>query len=374
MLKKIFKYLLVLVLLLVIFPKNLFAQTDALNSQTEYLYGKVTSILEEGTIDISGQSQDYQKLNILVTKGSLKGETIEYDNGTIPTSSVVMYKVGDLVNLSYYKDEDGNQNFQITDYVRVNGIITLTILFVVVAVFIGSKKGFYSLVGMVISFIVIFAFVLPQIKTGNDPVITAILGCIFIIPITFYLAHGFNRKTTVAILGTIIALIITALLSSWAVNITHLTGLSTEEAAFLGTTEFNLKGILLAGIIIGTLGVLDDVTISQAAVVYELKDIKQDMKPFELFKRAMRVGKDHIASMVNTLVLAYTGASLPLLLLFLENPRSYEDILNMEPVATEIVRTLVGSIGLVLAVPLTTVIAAWMKDKNENSVKTNFPL
>jgi len=213
---------------------------------------------------------------------------------------------------------------------------------------------------MAISFLIIFSFILPQIVSGANPVEIAILGSLVIIPVSFFLSHGFNRKTFVAIVGTLIALVITGILSNIFVDTAHLTGFASEEAGFLQVIKqgtINMKGLLLAGIIIGVLGVLDDITISQSSIVFQLKETNSRLTMDELYKRAMDVGQDHISSMVNTLILVYTGAALPLLLLFINNPHPFSEIINYEIIADEIVRTLVGSIGLVLSVPITTFVA-----------------
>jgi len=249
----------------------------------------------------------------------------------------------------------------VTDFSRTRPLILLTIIFLVVTLTITRFWGLKSFIGMIFSFYLIFKMLLPQIMAGQDPVLVTIVTSLFIIPATFYLSHGINKKTNSAILGTIIALIITGLLATFFVNLAHLSGLASEEAgflfAFMGET-INIRGLLLAGIILGTLGVLDDVTISQAAIVTELKDSNPKLTFSDLYTRAMRVGHDHISSMVNTLVLVYTGASLPLLLLFLDTSQPLNVVLSSPIIAEEIVRTLVGSIGLVLAVPLTTIITA----------------
>jgi uncharacterized membrane protein len=214
---------------------------------------------------------------------------------------------------------------------------------------------------MGISFLVIFIFILPKISAGANPVGIAILGALMIIPPTFFLSHGLNKKTLVAMGGTLIALIITGILANIFVEAAKLTGFASEEAGFLQVAKggaINMKGLLLAGIIIGLLGVLDDVTVSQAAIVFQLKEANDRLKFNQLYQRAMRVGQDHIASMINTLILVYAGASLPLLLLFLDNPHPFSEVVNYEIIADEVVRTLVGSIGLILAVPLTTLIAS----------------
>src|SRR3990167_9390460 len=216
---------------------------------------------------------------------------------------------------------------------------------------------------MGLSFFVIFTFVLPQILSGKDPIFIAITASLFIIPISFYLSHGLNRKTTAAVIGTIIALVVTGILANVFVDAARLTGFASEEAAFLQQAKpdlINIRGLLLAGIIIGVLGILDDITVSQAAIVSQLKSTSTKIPFWELLNRSMDIGRDHIASMVNTLVLVYTGAAMPLLLLFSNNPQPFSELINYEIIAEEIVRTLVASIGLVLAVPITTLLAAFI--------------
>jgi uncharacterized membrane protein len=220
---------------------------------------------------------------------------------------------------------------------------------------------------MAVSFLVVFKLILPQILAGANPITTTIIGAAVIVPITFFLSHGLNKKTATAIGGTFFALVITGGLAHFFVQKAKLTGFASEEAAFLQVARqgaVNIKGLLLAGIIISALGILDDVTISQAAIVWQLKKAKKKIKFNQLYQQAMAVGKDHIASMVNTLVLVYTGAALPLLLLFVNSPQPFQEVVNYEIIAEEIVKTLVASIGLVSAVPITTLLAVWVARKS----------
>ncbi len=268
--------------------------------------------------------------------------------------------------MSYGKDFEGNDFFYITDYIRRGSLFWLFAVFVVLVALVAKWRGLTSLLGMTISFFIIFSFILPRISAGSDPIQTTIIGSFFIIPITFYFSHGFNKKTTVAVIGTVIALIITGILAGFFVESAKLTGFASEEAGFLQVIKqgsINIKGLLLAGIIIGVLGVLDDITVSQSAIVLQLKKANPKLKFEELYKRAMDVGQDHIASMVNTLILVYTGAALPLLLLFIDNPRPFSEVINYEIIADDIVRMLVGSIGLILAVPITTFIASLVAEE-----------
>jgi uncharacterized membrane protein len=307
-----------------------------------------------------------QKLELLVTKGSLAGETLTIETGDLGVPNAPTYQVGDQVMVSFTQDNAGGKLFYISDYVRRDALIGLLVIFLVLTLIIARKRGVFSVLGMVISFAVIFMFVLPRILSGDNPVLIAILGSMVVLPATFFLSHGVNKKTLVAISGTLIALVITGLLAITFVQAAKLTGFSTEEAGFLSFESdqaINMQGLLLAGIIIGVLGVLDDITVSQSAIVFELKSANPKLGIGELYRRAMGVGQDHIASMVNTLVLVYTGASLPLLLLFVNNPRPISEIFNYELIADEVVRTLVGSIGLILAVPITTLIATLVANK-----------
>lgn len=353
------------------------AQAEALNPELlteEMLEAKVIQIFDETKSLLPGSEQYVlsQKLELLVTKGSLAGETLTIETGDLGVPNAPTYQVGDQVMVSFTQDNSGGKLFYISDYVRRDALIGLLVIFLVLTLIIARKRGVFSVLGMVISFAVIFMFVLPRILAGDNPVLIAILGSMVVLPATFFLSHGVNKKTLVAISGTLIALVITGLLAITFVQAAKLTGFSTEEAGFLSFESdqaINMQGLLLAGIIIGVLGVLDDITVSQSAIVFELKSTNPKLGVGELYRRAMGVGQDHIASMVNTLVLVYTGASLPLLLLFVNNPRPISEIFNYELIADEVVRTLVGSIGLILAVPITTIIAAFVANKVGESMK-----
>lgn len=364
--KKYLFGILSLVLFVAPFVSPVFAQDEIKPEET--LEGRVTQILEEKQITPEREqvSQLYQKLEILITKGSLKDKKITVESGNLPMTNLPKYKVGDELVINYGKDFEGNDSFYITDYVRRSALLLLFVIFVIVAVAIGRWQGMASLLGMGISFLVIFKFILPKIYAGGDPVQIAILGSLVIIPATFFLSHGVNKKTGIAVAGTLISLIVTGILAKTFVEASKLTGFASEEAGFLQAYKpglVDIKGLLLAGIIIGVLGVLDDITISQSAIVNQLKLADSKLKAGELYKKAMTVGKDHIASMVNTLILVYTGAALPLLLIFIDNPHPFSEVINYEIVADEIVRTLVGSIGLILAVPITTIIASLSFEK-----------
>lgn len=320
---------------------------------TDSFTGVITQIIKN--------DDKYQLLEVAITKGERKNELIYVENGGYDIADYQEYKINDKLLISYSRDLDNNDVYHIADYLRQNTLFTLFIIFIVVSIVITGTWGVSSLIGMGFSFLIIFKILLPLIIKGYNPVLVAVGSSILIIPVNFYLSHGFNKKTHVAIIGTIISLIITGFLAAFFISQSRLTGFSSEEAGFLffEKTEINMVGIILAGIIVGTLGVLDDVTVSQSAIVFQLKSLNNKLKFKELYFRAMRIGKDHISSMINTLVLVYAGASMPLLLLFINNPRPISEVINYELIAEEIIRTLIGSIGLILAIPITTLIAVY---------------
>ena len=328
---------------------------SAQESQTpETFGGKITEILEE--------RENYQKIRIRLDTG----KEITTENNPETTGKNINYKESDKVFLQKYSAENQEEEYVITDYNRTGYLFGLFILFAFMAIAIGKRRGLLSLVAMLISFLTIFKFTLPQILIGRSPFLITGLSCLFIIPVTFYLSHGFNKKTHVSVVSTLLTLIITIIVTAISISAAKLTGYSSDEAMFLQIANgtINMRGILLAGIIIGFLGVLDDVTVSQANIVFELKRASANLGTFELYKKAMKIGQDHIASMINTLILVYAGASTPLLLLFIGNPQPFAHIINVELIADEVVRTLLGSIGLILAVPLTTFLASLVADSD----------
>ncbi len=319
---------------------------------------------------VSAQSKQsfYDAIIIDVKKNEV---TVKFEEGPLKDKSVqvqtnsenqknIEYRKGDSVVMTYEKNNKGASNVFIADFKRKNQLLVLLLLFLVVVFGIARFRGLLSLIGMMISFTMITRLIIPNILLGNDPVIVTLLASLFIIPITFFITHGVNKKTTIGIAATFLSLVLTGILATLFVNFAKLTGFAAEEAVYIQNIQgvsLNIKNILLAGIIIGAMGVLDDVTISQTSIVQKLREANKDFSFKELYKHAMDIGHDHIASLVNTLALVYAGASLPLFLLFFNANVSYSQVVNQEVVATEIVRTLVSSIGIIAAVPITTLIA-----------------
>ena len=262
-----------------------------------------------------------------------------------------------LVNRSSVQGED---TYSIVDYDRESSLWVFTVAFALLVVAVARWQGVWSLAGMAASLVVILRFIIPGIVAGHDPVIISILGAMVIMASSLFLSHGINRKTGTALVGTTLSLALTAGLAILAVDVARLSGLADEQSAVLNILTsggINPEGLLLAGIIIGALGVLDDVTVAQASAVQELKAANPLLQGRDLFRRAMNVGRDHIASTVNTLFLAYAGAALPLLILLSLQTEPTRILVSREFLATEVFRTIVGSIGIVASVPVTTALA-----------------
>lgn len=250
--------------------------------------------------------------------------------------------------------------YSFSDFQRTTPLVWLIVAFVVVVVAFGRWQGIRALAGLAASGLVLVAFVVPALLRSEPAVLVALTATTVIGFVALYLAHGVTRATTVALAGTLISLAATTLLAVIMVAATRMTGLVDQNARTLRVTAdaLDLRGLLVAGIVVGALGVLDDVTVSQVSTVGALRRADPTMSSVALYRQAIRVGRDHVASTVNTLVLAYAGASLPLLLFFAQGNQPVGRLVTSELISVEIVRMLVGSIGLVLSVPITTALAA----------------
>lgn len=261
----------------------------------------------------------------------------------------------------------GQRTFILSDVVRRPVLSWLLGLFIVILFVVGGWSSVRSLLGMIVSFCILFFFIFPRILAGDSPLLISLIGSIVIMALTFAISHGWNAKMWSALAGTCLSLLITALLavafSVWG----QLWGLADESNAYLlGIfTHIDTRGLLLAGIIVGTLGSLNDVTISQSSAVFELKNANNRLTGKDLYQSSLRIGRDHIAGAINTLVLAYAGVSFSLLLLLMTNTNneSWSILINRESFATEIVRTLVGSIGLLTAIPFTNFFASYFASR-----------
>ncbi|MEM9466203.1 MAG: YibE/F family protein [Actinomycetota bacterium] len=272
-------------------------------------------------------------------------------------TSIPSMSPGEDVILGY---EPTTNAYFFADLDRRTPLMWLAIVFAVFVVGFGRSRGVLALSSMTFTVVALVGFVAPSVLDGNDPLLVAVVGASAIAFVSLYVTHGFSPTTTVALAGTLGALALTLALAWVFFELTRITGLGTEEALILPfiTTDIDLAALLLGGAVIGALGALDDITITQVASVAEIHDRRPDLSRSELFASGIRIGQEHIASTVNTLLLAYVGASMPLLLLFSTSDQSLDTVANSEVIAVEIVRTLCGSMGLVAAVPITTAMAA----------------
>jgi uncharacterized membrane protein len=268
-------------------------------------------------------------------------------------------EAGDAVVLAFDPAAQQEFRYRFVDRQRTGVILWLAVFFALAVVALGRLRGLAALAGLAASLLVLIRFILPAILDGRNPVLVAVVGASAIAFVALYMAHGFSTMTTVALLGTVASLALTAVLAQIFVGLAELSGFASEEATVvqIGAARIDLAGILLGGVVIGALGAIDDMTVTQASAVWELRSANPGMRRGPLLRSGLRIGRDHVASTVNTLALAYAGASMPILLLFVLSRQSLGTIVNGEVIATELVRTLVGSIGLVAAVPLTTWLA-----------------
>ena len=341
-------------------PANL--PTPALSTYgSDTVRGQVTAIIEDGEIDLGGVVQRYQIAQVKLLEGEYQDLVMEMDYGKRQLLSNAVYlDAGDKVIVTLGSRPDGVLTIYFVDFVRVSPLLWLTAIFAVSIVLISRWKGIRSLLSMMFSLYVIIGFIIPRILSGGDPLQASIIGSVILLGVTLYLTYGWNLKTHAAVISMVFVLLITGTLAGIFVAFTRLTGSGDESTLFLLqmlNTQINLRGLLLGGMIIGALGVLDDLVTTQASAVFELHHANPSLNFQQLYRSAMRIGQDHVAATVNTLVLAYAGASLPMLLLFTLGQGDLGYLVNFEFVAEEIVRTLVGSLGLVSAVPLTTMIA-----------------
>ena len=292
---------------------------------------------------------------VRVTEGSDQGQRIEVPLPNGPGAPEVTE--GDEVTLIQTATPDGDV-YAIVDHQRGTGLWVLAAAFTLALVAFGRWRGLAALAGLAVTFALLVLFVVPAILAGEPPLLVAIVGSSAIMLTVLYLTHGFGMSTTVAVLGTLLSLTLTGLLSALAVGALHLTGVTDDLSASVGMSHgVNTEGLLLAGIVIGSLGVLDDVTVTQSATVTELARANPAYTFAQLYRAGSRVGRSHIASVVNTIILAYAGSSLPLLILIVANNDSL-GIVTEQVIAQEIVRSVVATLGLIAAVPLTTGLAA----------------
>jgi uncharacterized membrane protein len=324
----------------------------------EVVRGNVLEVVAEEERAIMGTDATtvVQSLRVQLLSGEKAGEVVRFDNDLIPVAEGESVFIDRLVSI------DGSEYYQLKDIERRPALLMLTAVFILLVLLFAGWRGGRALLSLVLSVVVIVGVLAPALLAGYSPALTSLALATVILAGTLFITHGVHVRSVIAFAGTTLAVAVTCLVASWSVAVMRFTGFAADSAVFLnfstgGTLDF--PGLLLGSIIIGLLGVLDDVSITQAAVVAELKAANPTFGLRDLYVRALRVGQAHVGSLVNTLALAYVGTALPLLLLFTRANSDWGLTLNQEVVAVELVRIMVGSIGLILAVPFTTLLSAW---------------
>ena len=352
--------------LVVLWPGEPPQQIEGDLGRPERTGATVVAVERTDCAEIPGQeSARCAEVTARLDEGTDEGREISFE--TAETDQARQIAEGDEIYVGRSLNDPNEDRYFFLDYQRNLPLLGLGILFAFVVVALSGLRGIAALVGLALSLVVLIAFVLPAILEGQSPIAVAAVGSASIMFAALYMAHGINVRTTTAILGTLVSLLLTCLLAAFFLDLVSFTGFGSEEAVFLqvSASQVNIQGLIFAGVIIGTLGVLDDVTVTQASAVWEIHYANPSYSARQLYRSALRIGRDHIASTVNTLVLAYAGASLPLLILFTLADLPLTQTLTSEVVGQEIVRTLVGSIGLVASVPITTGLAALVVSRDE---------
>lgn len=294
----------------------------------------------------------------------------EKDQNAIFESDFPNVKVGQKVYINHNSNL-GRDVYTITSIDRVNSILFFLLLFILAIIIFGGWQGVRSILSLALSFVAIIYILMPIILKGYNPILSSFLIASAILFFAIFFTHGFNRESSVAYTGTMISVLLTSFLAMVAVKITNLSGFTGDESTYLNINTggtLNFSGLLLAGMIVGVLGVLDDIAITQASVVTELYNTDRKLTRRQVYIKALRVGKEHVSALVNTLIFAYVGTSLPLLLLIKTFNYDIQTILNLEGISTEIIRAIVGSIGLIMTVPIVTLLAVFYL-KNYESKK-----
>lgn len=361
------KYLFLILMLVCGFLAPAFAQEESQKPVLPSVVGQVLSIVTFGDIKSSptGElNQVKQSVEVKVLTGSHKGEKTFIDNMLMGNPAYdIKLKKGDRVILHVEQNDDGGANFFIADKERVNVLYVLSGVFFALLLIIGGKKGLFSLISILVTLGLIFWALTPLILSGMNPILATVLICVFASVVAIYLVGGLNAKSTGAILGTVLSLLVAGVLSILCIKFASLTGFSSEESMFLFSAHPNLNfvGVLASAMLIGALGAVMDIGMSISSTVNELFTSNSQMSVKNLFTSGMNVGKDIIGTMANTLILAYLGGALSLVLL--SSNIDLQKFFNLNQVATEISSALIGSIAIVLCVPITAIISAYLIKK-----------
>ncbi len=363
------KIILIFITILILSTITVYGNTGGAEGLTT-VRGEVVEIIadmdaEDLGADMSSPVQGRQVVKVLVKEGEYEGREFIVENnlGGMEFFNIRVEK-GDSILLMLDETSD-KLIVNISGFVRDRYILFTVLLFVALLIIVGRFKGLKAVITLTVTIIIIWKYLLPSILNGGNPITVSTISSIGITIFTMLVIAGFNKKSYSAILGTIAGVTIAAIIAFAVGNLAKLTGLSSEEAVMLmylpSGVQFDFKGLLFAGIIIGTLGAVMDVSISIASSMDEVKKANQEVSKLSLIKSGMNVGKDIMGTMTNTLILAYTGASIPIMLVFMAYNTSMVEVINLDIIATEIIRAITGSIGIVLAIPFTAFFAGLLE-------------
>ena len=342
------------------------AQELVLDTYTTYK-AKVVEVVEQGSRTVPGTDTiaDYQTIRAEIQDKDKKGETVTIEN------DYYLLEKGDRFYLTHIENQlDDREFYSVGEPYRLPPVLFFVGLFLLVTLLFGGKQGMRGLVALALSFFFIIYLLFPGIIAGYSPALVSIGVSALIIILGSYITHGWSKTTSAAVIGMVVTIIITGVLAWIGIEAAHLSGFASDEAVYLNFETrggIDFAGLLLGSILIGLLGVLYDAAIGQAVAVEELRNVGPHLPRYTIYKRALRIGREHIGALVDSLAIAYVGASLPLLLLYSHSAAPLAETVNREIFATEIIRIMIGSIGLILAVPITTLVAVWMLMRTEES-------
>ena len=360
------KRIVLFLILIVLLTSQVALASEIEMDQLVSVRGKVIEIVTHMTAEDLGAQpgsmiQERQVVKVKVLDGDYKGKEYLVENNLGDNEYYnIRVKEGQEIILMLDKTSDTMQ-VHISSYVRDKYEMYIIGVFLLLLIAVGRLKGVKSIVTLGVTILVILKFMIPLIIKGTSPVLVSVIASVIITIFTLFVVSGINEKTMSAIIGTLAGVLLSATIAYVVGTMAKLTGLNSQESAMLlylpGEVELNLQGILFAGILIGTLGAVMDVSMSISSSMHEIKEVKPDITISDLIKSGMNVGRDIMGTMTNTLILAYTGASLPIMMIFTSYESSMIDVLNLDVIATEIIRAITGSIGIVLTIPITAVIA-----------------
>ncbi len=314
--------------------------------------GLPTPVLPEGDVNPNNDESECLEVSLRLTEGPNKGTVVSIL--TVSTRTQPIPTGGGVVLAQ--DPNDGSYTF--ADVQRQRPLLALGLLFVLVLVAVARWTGLRALIGLALTILVLVLFMIPALVDGRDALLVSLVGSSLVMLVALYVANGINVQTTIAVLGTLASLLLCGVLAQVFVLSADLTGLGSEDAGLLASViDIDVRGLLLAGVVLGALGALLDMTVTQASAVWQLHALNPKSGTRELYRAAMTIGRDHVGAATTTLVLAYAGTALPLLVVYQLAQAEIGDVLTSEVVAAEVIRTLIGTIGLVAAVPITTGLA-----------------